>query len=77
MLKTDGENAARDLMNELARKRKELPTVVETSKPYDSKSDGRPEGAIRRLESQVRTLKIATERNLGIVMDVHTPLFDW
>ena len=77
VVKSDGENAARDLMNELARKRKELPTVVETSKPYDSKSNGRAEGAIRRLESQVRTLKIATERNLGIVIDVHTPLFDW
>ena len=64
-------------MNELARKRKELPTVVEVSKPYDSKSNGRAEGAVRRLESQVRTLKIATERNLGIVVDVHTPLSSW
>jgi hypothetical protein len=26
---------------------------------------------------QVRTLKIATEKNLGIVLDVHSPLFAW
>ena len=77
VVKSDGENAARSLMDELARKRKELPTVVETSKAYDSKSNGRAEGAVRRLESQVRTLKIATERNLGVVMDVHSLLFEW
>ena len=29
------------------------------------------------IGNQVRTLKIATERNLGIVIDVHTPLFEW
>ena len=50
-VKSDGENAARDLMSEPARKRKELPTVVETSKPYDSKSNGRAEGAVRSLET--------------------------
>ena len=57
VVKSDGENAAQELMNELARKRRDLPTVVETSKLYDSKSNGRAEGAIRRLECQVRTLK--------------------
>jgi len=31
-------------MGELALKRKEAPTVVETSKPYDSKTNGRAEG---------------------------------
>ena len=77
ILKSDGENAAKELMSELARKRKEAPTVVETSKPYDSKSNGRAEGAVRRLESQVRTLKIAAERNLGVTLDVHSPLFAW
>ena len=54
-----------------------MPTVVETSKPYDSKSNGRAEGAVRRLENKVRVLKIATERNLGFVISVHTPLFEW
>lgn len=77
VVKSDGENAVKDLMQELARKRRELPTVVETSKPYDSKSNGRAEGAVRRLESQVRALKIATERNVGVVMDVHSAVFAW
>ena len=77
VVKSDGENAVKDLMQELARKRRESPTVVETSKPYDSKSNGRAEGAARPLESQVRTLKLATERNVGVIMDVHTPIFAW
>ena len=50
VLKSDDEPAAKDLMNELARKRKDMPTVIEVSKPYDSKSNGRAESAIRRLE---------------------------
>ena len=65
------------MMNELARKRKEHPTVVETSKPYDSKSNERAEGAVRRIECQIRTLKIATEKNLGVPVDLHSPLFSW
>ena len=77
VVKSDGENAARDLMEELARKRRDRPTVVETSKPYNPKSNGRAEGAVRRLESQVRTLKVATEKNVGVVMDVHSPVFAW
>ena len=77
VVKSDGENAVKDLMQELARKRRDMPTVVETSKPYDSKSNGRAEGAVRKLESQVRTLKIATEKNIGILIDVHSPVFAW
>ena len=67
VVKSDGENAVKDLMQKLARKRRDMPTVVETSKPYDSKSNGRAEGAVRKLESQVRTLNIATEKNIGIL----------
>ena len=70
-------NSAKDLMSELARRRKEEPTSIETSKPYDSKSNGRAEGAVRRVECQIRTLKLATEKNLGVIMDVHSPLFEW
>ena len=77
VVKSDGENAARELMSELAKKRRDLPTVVETSKPYDSTSNDRAGGAVRRLENQVRTLKIATEKNLWIVLDVHSPLCAW
>ena len=40
VVKSDGVNAAQDLMNELARERKELPTVVETSKPMTRRAMG-------------------------------------
>ena len=55
VVKSDGENSARDLTNELARRRREDPTVIEVSKPYDSKSNSRAEGAVRRMECQIRT----------------------
>lgn len=29
------------------------------------------------MEGQVRTLKIATEKNLGVLVDVHSPVFAW
>ena len=35
VVKSDGEPAARDLMKKLARKRGNMPTVIERSKPYD------------------------------------------
>ena len=77
VVKSDGENAATDLMRELARKRKEEATVVEQSKPYDSKSNGRAENTVKRLESQVRTLKIATELAVGHKVSVNSPIFEW
>ena len=47
-------------MRELARKRRQEATVIEQSKPYDSNSNGRAENTVKRPESQVRTLKLAT-----------------
>ena len=64
-------------MRELARKRSEEPTVIEQSKPYDSKSNGSAEKTVRRVESQVRTLKIALGDLLGYEIDVHHPSFEW
>ena len=61
VVKSDGENAIKDLMTELARKRSDMPTVVEHSKAYDSKSNGRAENTVRRVESQVRTMLIALQ----------------
>ena len=77
VVKSDGENAARELMEELARKRAEAATVVECSKPYDSKSNGRAENTVKKLESQARTLKLAVERACKIDLDVHSPAFAW
>ena len=51
--------------------------MIEQSKPYDSKSNGRAENTVKKLESQVRTLKLATEQEVGVKMDVQSPLFAW
>ena len=75
VVKTDGEPAAKELMTELAKKRKAEATVLEQSKPHDSKSNGRAENSVKRLECQVRTLKLALERSLGQELDVGTPVF--
>ena len=78
VIKSDGENAAKELMEELARKRASVgATVVEQSKPYDSKSNGRAENTERRLESQARTLKLAVERACRMELDVQSPAFAW
>ena len=53
VVKSDGENAIKDLMPELARKRSDMPTVVEHSNT-NSKSTGRAENAVRRVESSRR-----------------------
>ena len=66
-----------DLMRDLARRRSNAPTVVELSKAYDSKSNGRAEGTVRRLEEQVRTMKLALDAALGIELEVLHPVFEW
>ena len=77
VLKSDGENAIKDLMKEVALKRCDMPTVLEHSKAYDSKSNGRAENAVRRVESQVRTMLIALQEALGIEVEVDHPCFEW
>ena len=77
VVRSDGEPAATDLMHELARRRGDMPTSIEQSKPYDSKSNGRAENAVRRLESQVRTLKIALEQAINVELEVRHPVFAW
>ena len=49
VVRSDGEPSAKDLMAELAQKRKEAPTVVEQSPPHESKSNGRAENAVKRV----------------------------
>ena len=77
VVKSDQEPAVVDLMRDLARRRSNAPTVVELSKAYDSKSNGRAEGTVRRLEEQVRTMKIALDAALGIELEVLHPVFEW
>ena len=49
IVKSDQEPAVVDLMKELAKRRLYAPTVIESSKAYDSKSNGRAEGDARRI----------------------------
>ena len=77
VVKSDGEPAARDLMKQLARRRANLPTVIERSKPYDSKSNGRAENTVRRIECQVRTMRLALQEALKFEVNVHHPGFEW
>ena len=77
VVRSDGEPSIKDLMKELATKRREAPTVVETSKPYDSKSNGRAENAVKRIEGQVRTIKLYLEQAIGRELEVDHPVFEW
>ena len=77
VVKTDQEPAILDLMRNLARRRAQAPTIIEKSKAYDSQSNGRAENAVRRVEEQVRTMKLALEAAVGTPLDVHHPAFAW
>ena len=66
-----------DLMRTLAQRRTLAPTVLEDAKAYDSKSNGRAESSVRRVEEQVRTMKLALEAYLGFRLDINHPAFAW
>ena len=77
VLKSDGENPAHDLLREVAKRRGDAQTIVEKSKPYDSKSNGRAERAVRSIEEQARVLKLAFEANAKCDLSVSSPAFAW
>ena len=77
MVKSHQKPAVVDLMKGLAKRRTFGATVLEQSKAYDSKSNGRAENAVRRVEEQVRTMKLALEASIGEELDVHHPVFAW
>ena len=78
VLKSDQEPAKVDLMKNLAKRRRTSgATVLEHSKVYNSKSNGRAENAVRRVEEQVRTMKLALESAIRTELDVHHPVFAW
>ena len=77
VLRSDGEPSIKDLLSNLAKKRGDAPTVLENSKPYDSKSNGRAENAVKRVECMVRTFKLAVEEATGKEVEVSHPVFEW
>ena len=76
ILRSDGELAIRDLLSKVASLR-EGETLLEQSPPGDSKANGTAERAIQTVEKHTRTLKIATERRLGVKISVRHPAFPW
>ena len=50
---------------------------MEHSLPYESQSNGRAENAVKRIEGQVRTLKLALEAAIGQELEVTHPISEW
>ena len=73
--KSDGKSAAQDLLVEVAKKRGDVQTIVEESKPYDSKTNGRAERAVRSVEEQAQVLKLAYVANSKSDLSVSSAAF--
>ena len=77
LIRTDGENAIKDLAAEVARARGDLPTVLESPPPTDSKANGFAERAVRSLEEQTRVFKTAFQSSTKKVLEVDVPGMAW
>ena len=77
VLRSDQEPALQDLLEEVARKRGDLPTVIESSPVGESQSNGFIERAVRSVEEMVRTHKLALESRLGERIAVDHPAIAW
>ena len=76
VLKSDGENAMGDLLNEVRLKRKGI-TLVETSPRYESQSNGIAERGVQSNEGQVRTLKLGLEDKIKCRLPVTHTVMTW
>ena len=77
ILKSDGEPAITDLISEVARIRKGVPTTCETSASRDSRANGLAERAVRSVEEQIRVLLLGFEEEYGGELSVKHALFSW
>ena len=75
ILRSDGEPALVDLLNQIAERRAGT-TVVEHS-DLDSKANGFIERGIQSLEELARLYKIDLERRIGTKIGVHSNVFAW
>ena len=80
LMRSDGENAIKDLLNRVSTLRAsetlQAETVLENSPAGDSKANGRAERAVQSVEKQVRVLKLAVEEHLG-KFSVRHACFPW
>ena len=63
-MENDNENAIMALRNEV-KKQIDFEVIPEQPPAYDSKSSGKGESAVKRIEGQFRTLKDALETRIG------------
>ena len=79
ILKTDQENALKDLAGEVRRLRAAggRETLAEESKVYDSQSNGVAERAVQAVEGIVRTHKLALENKLNRRIPSRHPIMTW
>ena len=75
LLRSDGENAIKDLLEKVAYVRASE-TILEHTPVGDSRANGRVERAVQSVEKQVRVLKLATENSVGKFSVSHA-IFPW
>ena len=69
-----GWRACVDLLDRVARLRG-IDALLEQTPKSDSRSNGRAERAVQKLQKKVRVLKLATEINMGMKIPVNHPAF--
>ena len=76
-IKTDQEPAILELQKKVAELRSKARTIPVNSPVGDSKSNGRVENAIRRVQSMIRTLRSGLEAKLGVKIGRGHALYPW
>ena len=76
-IKSDQEPAIVEVQGKIAETRKDGRTVPINSPAGDSKSNGRVENTIRRVQGMIRTLRSCLESKIGIRIKRDHPLYPW
>ena len=76
VMKNDNENAIMALRDEV-KKHLQVEVIPEQPPKYDSRTSGRAEHAVQRIEGQFRTLRSALETIIGEKMEAGHPIVEW
>ena len=68
---------AKALLQDIARRRGAMRTVLEYSLVADSRGNGHAERAVRSVEEQIRLQKLALEERLGQSVKITHPVMGW
>ena len=79
MLKSDGEKSIVALKEALSKelKNEHIEVIMEESPTGSSESNGEVERAIREIQGQVRTMKIALESRIGKAIEPTSNVLPW